>query len=602
VTLQSQLITLEASGLIRLAETQPELEYLFRHALVQEAAYASLVKTDRRQLHLAVGEALERLYPDRLDARELAPLLADHFFKAGDDERALKYFTLAGDAAARVYANAEAALHYSRALEIAKRALAVGHPPSAIPPSAISHLYLSLGQVLELSARYEEAMRAYAEMEAAAQTRGDQAMAFDALMARAKVYATPNPAYDPAQARVLLEKALTLVHKRGDRAAEAQVLWNLMVLNIFAGGDLRQAIQYGERAIALARELGLRERLAFTLNDIHYAYLSLAEPERAWAALHEARELWRELGNLPMLADSTSNTAFEHYCRGQYDLALAASDEAFHIAHSINNAFGQATSRFMVGPIHADRGEIDKAIAVMEEDIGYGEKIGHPGAAIIAYADLGWLYGTLGLVERGLELVRRAVENAGRIYPLWQPGAMAALARLHLRNGDLAAAAPLVQDSVRDLKVESIQLFSNIWVALAEGELALARQEYARAVTLMDEVLGYIHRAIRRPFIPEVLFVKGKALRALNQMDAASEVLNAARAEAEALGSRRNLWPILAALSELEAERGHAAAAASLRQRAAGLITFVADHIGDAELRATFVALPRVRAVLHYGS
>jgi len=96
-----------------------------------------------------------------------------------------------------------------------------------------------------------------------------------------------------------------------------------------------------------------------------------------------------------------------------------------------------------------------------------------------------------------------------------------------------------------------------------------------------------------------VLYVKSRALRAMGQSEAALEALNAARAEGEALGSRRGLWPILAASSALEAERGHAAAAASLRQRAAGLITFVADHIGDAELRATFVALPDVRAVLH---
>jgi tetratricopeptide (TPR) repeat protein len=601
VTLQTQLSTLEASGLIRLTAVQPELEYLFRHALVQEAAYASLVKADRKRLHLAVGEALESLYPEQTASRELAPLLAEHFFKAGDDERALKYFTLAGDAAAHVYANAEAIAHYTRALEISKRAThleGASHIGGA-GRGGLAHLYLALGEVFELSARYPEAMATYGEMEALAQARGDPVMAFDALMARAKVYATPNPTYDPAQARVLLEKALALVRERSDRAAEAHVLWNLMVLDIFAGGDLRQAIQYGERAIAFARELGLRERLAFTLNDIHYAYISLAEPERGWAALREARELWRELGNLPMLADSTSNTAFEHYCRGQYRLAIAASDEAFHITHSINNIFGQATSRFIVGPIYADLGEIDKAIAVMEEDIGYGEKIGHPGAAIIAYADLGWLYGTLGLVERGAELIRRAVENAGRIYPLWQPGAMAALARLHLRNGDLAAAAPLVQDSVRDLKVESIQLFSNIWVALAEGELALARQEYARAVTLTDEVLDYIRRAIRRPFIPEALYVKSRALRAQGQTGAALEALNAARAEAEALGSRRNLWPILAVLSDIETERGHAAEAQSLRQRAADLIAYMADHTSNAELRAAFLGLPHVRAVLH---
>src|SRR5690348_2967939 len=65
---------LETSGLIRLAAIQPELEYLFRHVLVQDAAYESLLKQERRRLHLAVAEALEALYPDRRN--ELTPMLA----------------------------------------------------------------------------------------------------------------------------------------------------------------------------------------------------------------------------------------------------------------------------------------------------------------------------------------------------------------------------------------------------------------------------------------------------------------------------------------------------------------------------------------------
>src|SRR3990172_55440 len=114
--LTSQLDTLLASGLVQLAAAQPELEYLFRHALIQDAAYHSLVKADRKQLHRAVGDALEALYSDQAASRELAPLLAQHYDLAGEDGRALRYFTLAADAAARVYANPEAALHYSRAL------------------------------------------------------------------------------------------------------------------------------------------------------------------------------------------------------------------------------------------------------------------------------------------------------------------------------------------------------------------------------------------------------------------------------------------------------------------------------------------------------
>ena len=76
-----QLDTLEARGLIRVATLQPELEYLFRHALLQDTAYGSLLKQERRALHQVVGQTLEELYPER--AGELAAVLAMHFEQAG---------------------------------------------------------------------------------------------------------------------------------------------------------------------------------------------------------------------------------------------------------------------------------------------------------------------------------------------------------------------------------------------------------------------------------------------------------------------------------------------------------------------------------------
>jgi tetratricopeptide (TPR) repeat protein len=92
--LGTELDTLEAKGLIRLAAARPELEYLFRHWLVQDAAYGSLLKQERRELHRLVGDALESLYPDRL--AELAGVLALHYEQAGETDRAIEYLTAAG--------------------------------------------------------------------------------------------------------------------------------------------------------------------------------------------------------------------------------------------------------------------------------------------------------------------------------------------------------------------------------------------------------------------------------------------------------------------------------------------------------------------------
>jgi ABC-type transport system substrate-binding protein len=92
---------------------RPAAEYRFRHGLVQEVAYAGLVETRRRRLHLQVGEAIERLTADAPEP--YYALLARHFAEADEPTRAAEYLLKAGDAARAVYADQEAVAHYERA-------------------------------------------------------------------------------------------------------------------------------------------------------------------------------------------------------------------------------------------------------------------------------------------------------------------------------------------------------------------------------------------------------------------------------------------------------------------------------------------------------
>lgn len=114
---RAELGTLEASGLIEIAALQPELEYLFRHALVQEAAYATLLKQDRRALHRAAAEIILSLHPDR--ERELAGVIARHFEQAGDPVRAVHHLVVAGQHALERFANKEAVAFFARAIALA---------------------------------------------------------------------------------------------------------------------------------------------------------------------------------------------------------------------------------------------------------------------------------------------------------------------------------------------------------------------------------------------------------------------------------------------------------------------------------------------------
>ncbi|MBI1801812.1 MAG: hypothetical protein HYR71_09325 [Chloroflexi bacterium] len=113
-----QLEVLESSSLIRLIATRPELEYFFRHALIQDAAYAALLKAEQKRLHQQVGEALEAMYPERRE--ELAGLLAYHFAAAGERVKAVAYSRQAAAQAIARYAYEEAAQHLRTALALSE--------------------------------------------------------------------------------------------------------------------------------------------------------------------------------------------------------------------------------------------------------------------------------------------------------------------------------------------------------------------------------------------------------------------------------------------------------------------------------------------------
>jgi eukaryotic-like serine/threonine-protein kinase len=151
--LLTQLNTLESVGLIRLAALQPELEYLFRHALVQDAAYGSLLKNDRKRLHQSAGEALEQFYAERVG--EIASTLALHFEKAEQRDKAIHYFILAGDRARASYANSEAIQFYQAAIAQIEAV--------ASSDERLCQLYEQAGELLNLLGRREDARQYYAQ-------------------------------------------------------------------------------------------------------------------------------------------------------------------------------------------------------------------------------------------------------------------------------------------------------------------------------------------------------------------------------------------------------------------------------------------------------
>ena len=571
--LDQQVLALQRAELIFEAARQPELEYVFRHSLTQEAAYNTILLRRRREFHRRVGEAIETLFGERLE--EFYPVLAHHFHRAGDP-RALRYHTAAGDAAFGLFAIAEALTHYSHTLELAAAA-------TEPQPDQLQHLYLRRGRCQELQNEYSAAQETYRAMQEAAQRLGDQAMGLTALQARATATIVPSLAQDTVAGGRLLEEAIELARVLGDEATEARALWNTLILHLYSG-TAGKGIPAGERAEALARRLGLRELLAHIDQDLGLTYMGAGRMAEARQSLAEAERLWRELGNLPMLAENRANTTLDRVLTTRFDEAIDLAQESLQISEQIDNRWGQVNSRVFVPLAHLALGDFDAAWRVSIEGMTLGDAVGHPAYALSrVWQSL--LLAAVGDDQRALAIAREADAKAVQ-FPPFRPMTLANLARCLLRLGQSEEAAAVGNESARHVGSQTLIVFEITNVFL-ESELALAEGRLDEALAVVDGLLAWLKRIEVTYYLPEAHWLRSQVLRVLGQDEEAIAALAAGIAVAQSTGARHPAWLMLSDLAELQTNRGRMAEAQQVSSQASELFAFILSHTTTPELRAS---------------
>ena len=559
-------------------------DYAFRHVLIQEAAYESVLIKTRAALHRRIGELMEDIYRDRIE--ELAPLLAHHFYAAGDP-RSLQYDILAGETAARLYANAEAATHFRRALEVARRMNS--------ELSQIRHLFSELGRVLELAGRYEQALENYTAWQEFGRARGDRSIEMAALMAKAPLYSTFTPLHNSSRSEQLLVQALEISQEIGDQAAQARLSWNLMLNYLFSKRP-DQALEHGQVALRLARASDNREQLAYVLNDLCRLYTCRGEFDQAYVAIREARQLWRMLNNEVMLADSFGSQAEAHLNAGEFEQSLQHSQQALQITERIENLWGQSYDRMLMAFVLLERGELGRGIPLAEQSVQLADGAGLIASGIGLRSELAWTYAYCGALEKGLEIVDKASQVAEAKQPSWRAFPQAAKVRMYLLQGDVLSA----RQAAGDKRLEPISIpyaRYTIFLSLANIELAVSEGDDQLALTLADDLLQEVF-PLTRVDIPDVLRWKGKALSGLGRLDEALQILSQARSLAEETGCHLHLWPILADLAEVQAKLGRKEDAGNSLEEGRHIAAQVAESLRALGLTETFLNQPRVRKLM----
>jgi tetratricopeptide (TPR) repeat protein len=321
----------------------------FQHGLYQRVAYEGLSFRRRREIHLALGNALEQ------DRAEPA-VLSLHFWRARDDTRAYRWSRTAAVGAQRAYANAEAVELYQRALACAPRA-GVSEPD-------IAELAEALGDVLELTADYDGAGVAYSEARQAAGT----ALARTTARLHRKVGELRERTGGYPDALRWYRRALRVLDGDGSVPADRAELAEVELA--YAGTRYRQgkaleAREWAVRAVGHATEAGDDRALghAYYLLTIIDVALGDTSPPSGGVAL----DLLAREGDLVQQAKLYNNLGIAAYFAGDWDAALAQYERCRDLARRAGDLVLEATVVSNIGEILSDRGQLTEAIELFEE-------------------------------------------------------------------------------------------------------------------------------------------------------------------------------------------------------------------------------------------
>ena len=269
-----ELAQLEARGLVQIAAFEPELEYLFRHALVQDAAYASLLKQDRRALHRHAAETLLAFYPDRVRAN--AAVIALHFERAEEPEPAATHYLIAGDHALERFANREALAAFERVLALlpVEERFATDRLRAALGATRAGVTFVPLDVSL---ARLEQTLAA-ADGVAEKRLVGDGY--FWVAFLRRRRGEMPESS---AELRKATDRASEIGAELGDPVAQA-IPQAFMGMGMTITGQLRDGARLLEAALPVMAEKGEPLSAAIVGDVLAATYARLGE----WAAAERA--------------------------------------------------------------------------------------------------------------------------------------------------------------------------------------------------------------------------------------------------------------------------------------------------------------------------
>jgi predicted ATPase/class 3 adenylate cyclase len=366
VTLQHGLTQLVEAELLYQRGILPQATYFFKHALVQDAAYQSLLRSTRQQHHQRIAQVLETQFPEI--AHTQPELLAHHYTEAGLTEQAIPYWQRAGQHASDRSANVEAISHFSTGIELLKTL-----PETPEHTQEALALYIGLGTALQRAKGLTapEAEHAYTQAYALCQQAGETPQLAQVLLGLWRYY---NARAQLHTAREFGETLLCLAQRAHDPA--------LAVLAHYALG----ATWFYLGALPTARQ-HLEEGIAGYTPDQRHTLTFRQDP---WVTCHYYG-------------------AWTRWLLGYPEQALARVQEALALTHALAHPYSLANSWGYAAFVAQFRRDVPAVHEQAEAAVALSTEHGLPFWAPIGMSLCGWALAMQGQGEAGMAQVRQGI-------------------------------------------------------------------------------------------------------------------------------------------------------------------------------------------------
>jgi class 3 adenylate cyclase/tetratricopeptide (TPR) repeat protein len=575
--LNRALTDLQRRDLVREVRRLPAREFMFKHVLTQEAAYASVLIAQRRALHRRVAECLERAPGDLTDARLAA--LAHHYYEGGAWEKALEYGRRMGERSQALYAAPTAIEHYTRALDAAR------HLDRPAPIELLS----ARGRAYETVGSFEAAQLDHQAALERARAAGDRGAEWRALLDLGFLY----QGWDFGRAGAYFADALALARELDDRALVARSLnrYGNWLVNV---NRTAEALPLHEEALAIFRALDDLRGMAETFDLLGLASVFANDLAGGTANYEQAIALFERLddrrgqiaalaaiGQIGGLYITAGPVPSGHSLAG----ALQCAERAFAIASEIGWRSDEAYAAMTLTECLLAKGDFGLALEAAQDGTAIAEAIRHQQWMLLGHAELARLYAEMQALPEALRHAEAAAALAEKgVVTFLGRMAELMLASLFLARGELDRAETVLATGSEP--EPSTGPAGQLSEAL-RATLALARGDAAGALARLEPLLA-LAAAPMAPS-PPLSLLWGEALLAARRLDEAERALEAGRTLARAQSVRPALWRIQAALGRLYRDQGRTAEAVEAFAQASAVIADLASGIPDSDLRETFL-------------